>query len=376
LDAKKTRSRYACPSDQLAKKDTMNATITTPHRSFGRSGLEVPVLCFGTAGFGGGNDFFKVWGDVQQPLADRLVDIAIEGGVHFFDTANIYSDGLAETILGHALKGKRNNVLLASKATTPSEALGDIGGSSRAHVLQSVDDSLARLQTDYLDILYMHEFDATTPIEETLRALEHLVKSGKVRAIGCSNYSGWHTMKAFAIADQLGLPRYGGQQVSYSLALRDAENEHIPLALDQDMALMCYSPLGGGAVAGNIQRGKPQVADTRLAKMPDLMASPKEVILTIADAIAQVAEETGKTFAQISLNWVLSRPGVCTAIFAARTEAQLIDNLGATGWKLTPQQIELLDRASEQQPGYPYGHQRQFPTINPPPVPYYDIRKS
>ena len=345
------------------------------HRTFGASGLEVPVLCFGTAGFGGGDAFFKVWGNVQQDLANRLVDVAIDGGVNFFDTANIYSDGLAETILGNALKGKRGSVILASKSSTPNEKLG-VSGAGRASLLKSVDASLARLQTDYLDILYMHEFDATTPIEETLRALEELIASGKVRAIGNSNFSGWHTMKAFAIADQLGLPRYGGQQVSYSLALRDAENEHIPVALDQEMALMCYSPLGGGAVAGSIRRNVPRVADTRLAKMPELMASPEDVVLRITDAIEQVAAETGKTFAQIALNWVLSRPGVCSAIFAARTEAQLVDNLGAVGWKLTPQHIELLDRASEQKPAYPYSHQHQFPTINPPPVPYYHITKS
>lgn len=354
-----------------------STTSSSPieQRPFGRSGLDVPRLCMGTAGFGGGNEFFKVWGDVQQPLADRLVSVAIDSGMHFFDTANIYSDGLAEKILGQALKGKRDQVLLASKSSTPSKALG-VSGASRADLLKSVEDSLVRLQTDYLDILYMHEFDATTPIEETLRVLEELIRSGKVRAIGASNFSGWHTMKAFALADQLNLPRYGGQQVSYSLALRDAENEHLPLALDQDMALMCYSPLGGGAVAGNIRRNQPQVADTRLAKMPELMASPKDVVLTIADALEQVAAATGKTFAQISLNWVLGRPGVCTAIFAARTEEQLRDNLGAVGWQLTPAQVELLDRASEQKPAYPYSHQHQFPTINPPVVPYYKVEKS
>jgi aryl-alcohol dehydrogenase-like predicted oxidoreductase len=351
------------------------AQSAIPHRPFGASGIDVPVLCFGTAGFGGGDAFFKVWGDVQQDLANRLVGAAIDGGVNFFDTANIYSDGLAETILGNALKGKRAQVILASKSSTPSEKLG-VGGASRSALQKSVDDSLRRLQTDYLDILYMHEFDATTPIEETLRALEQLIASGKVRTIGCSNFSGWHTMKAFALADQLALPRYGGQQVSYSLALRDAENEHIPLALDQDMALMCYSPLGGGAVAGNIRRNAPRVPDTRLAKMPELMASPESVVLRVTDAMEQVAADTGKTFAQIALNWVLGRPGVCSAIFAARTEAQLQDNLGALGWQLTPQQIALLDRASEQPPAYPYSHQHQFPTINPPPVPYYHVVKS
>lgn len=312
---------------------------------------------------------------MQQPLADRLVDIAIDHGLRFFDTANMYSDGLAETILGNALKGKRNQVLLASKASTPNPALGG-SGASREQVLKAVHGSLERLQTDYRDILYMHEFDATTPIEETLRVLEELVAAGKVCAIGCTNFLGWATMKAYALADQLGLPRYGGQQVSYSLALRAAENGHMALALDQDMALMCYSPLGGGAVAGNIRRGRPQVADTRMAKMPALMASPRDVILTIADALEQVSQETGKTFAQIALNWVLGRPGVCTAIFAARTEAQLHDNLGAIGWKLTPSQVELLDKASEQKAAYPYGHQHQFPTINPPLVPYYKVAKS
>jgi aryl-alcohol dehydrogenase-like predicted oxidoreductase len=346
------------------------------HRPFGASGLQVPVLCLGTAGFGGGNDFFKAWGNVQQDQANQLVSIAIDGGVNFFDTANVYSDGLAEKILGAALKGRRGQVILSSKATTPSQALGDVGGSSRKNLVKSVNDSLARLQTEYLDILYLHEFDATTPIEEALRALEELVASGKVRHIGCSNFSGWHTMKAFALADQLGLPRYGGQQVSYSLALRDAENEHMPLALDQNMGLMCYSPLGGGAVAGSIRRNQPQPADTRMVKIPSLMASPKEVVLTIADALEQVAADTGKTYAQISLNWVLSRPGVCSAIFGARNEQQLRDNLGAVGWQLTPEQIAVLDRASEQQPAYPYRHQHMFTTINPPPVPYYKVVKS
>lgn len=366
--ASSAKQAVAAPS--LAPKSAIE------HRKFGHSGLEVPVLCMGTAGFGGGNDFFKAWGNVQQQQANRLVDIAIEGGVNFFDTANVYSDGLAEKILGQALKGKRNQVLISSKATTPSAALGDVAGSSRPHLLKSVDDSLARLQTDHLDILYMHELDATTPMEETLRALEYLIASGKVRYVGCSNFSGWHTMKAFALADKYGLPRYGGQQVSYSLALRDAENEHMPLAVDQNMGLMCYSPLGGGAVAGTMQRNRAQVADTRMAKIPSLMSSSKEVIFNINDALAQVSKETGKTFAQISLNWVLSRPGICTAVFGARNEQQLRDNLGAVGWKLTPQQIALLDRASEQKPAYPYGHQHNFPTLNPPLVPYYNIIQS
>jgi aryl-alcohol dehydrogenase-like predicted oxidoreductase len=359
--------------------DTLNSTQQPVQRrdsALGKAGLVVPRLAFGTATFGGGNKFFRVWGDTQQEEANRLVAIAIEGGVNFFDTANSYSDGLAEQILGTALKGKRGDVILASKIGTPRPALDDRGGAGGRYIMQAVNDTLARLQTDYLDLYYVHEYDATTAPDETLRALETLRTSGKVREIACSNFSGWHVMKAFNSADQAGVPRYAAEQVSYSLALRDVEQELMPLALDQGLGLIAYSPLGGGALAGTMRRSQATLADSRMAKMPELMPADAAIIYSITDALDAVAAETGKSYAQIALNWVLARPGISAAVFGARSELQLRDNLGALGWQLTPHQIETLDRASEHKPAYPYGHQHNFPTLNPPPVPYYKTVKS
>jgi aryl-alcohol dehydrogenase-like predicted oxidoreductase len=339
------------------------------YRLFGGSGLKVPVLSFGTGTFGGGNEFFKAWGSSDVAEARRLVDICLEAGVNLFDTANIYSRGLSEEILGEAIAGRRNQVLISTKATF---AMGDGPndlGSSRFHLLRSVEDSLRRLKTDYIDIYHLHGFDALTPIEEALRTLDDLVRSGKVRYIAASNFSGWHLMKSLAISEKYGWERYVAHQVYYSLIGREYEWELMPLALDQKVSAFVWSPLGWGRLTGKIRRNQPLPAESRLHKTADYGPQvPDEYLYKVVDALDEVAAETGKTVPQIALNWLLQRPTVASVIIGARDENQLRQNLGAVGWNLTTEQVTKLDAASDLTPIYPYWHQRQFAQRNPPPV--------
>jgi aryl-alcohol dehydrogenase-like predicted oxidoreductase len=338
-------------------------------RQLGGSGLKVPVLAFGTATFGGGNEFFRNWGSTQVEEATRLVDIALDAGVNLFDTADAYSGGMAEEILGAAIKGRRDQLLLSTKATFRTEPGPNGLGSSRHHLLRACEASLRRLGTDYIDIYHLHGFDALTPIEETLRTLDDLVRSGKVRYIACSNFSGWHLMKSLAVAEKYGLPRYIGHQAYYSLAGREYEWELMPLAIDQRVGTIVWSPLAQGRLTGKLRRDQPAPQDSRLRVTSEVaQSSDSDTLYRIVDAMDVIAAETGKTLSQIALNWLLQRPTVSTIIFGARNEAQLRENFGAADWQLTAEQISALDAASAVTPIYPYWHQRGFIERNPFPT--------
>lgn len=340
------------------------------YRNVGRSGLRVSALSFGTATFGGSNEFFKAWGQTDIDQARRLVDIALDGGINLFDTADVYSDGAAETILGEAIAGRREQLLISTKAGFRTGPGPDDIGSSRAHLISACEASLRRLKTDRIDLWQMHAFDALTPIEETLRAFEDLVKAGKVRFIGCSNFSGWHLMKALGISDQQGLPRYVAHQAYYSLLAREYEWELMPLALDQGVGTVVWSPLSGGRLSGKIRRGQQAPAESRAAQQNSSDANSDERLFNIVDALDAVAKEVGKTVSQVALRWVMQRPSVATLIIGARKESQLVENLAAAEFSLSSEQMEQLDRASMTEPIYPYWHQRQtFADRNPPPVP-------
>jgi aryl-alcohol dehydrogenase-like predicted oxidoreductase len=330
------------------------------YRQLGYSGLKVPALSFGTGTFGGGSEFFKAWGSTDVAEATRLVDICLEAGLNMFDTADVYSKGLSEEILGQAVAGRRHEVLIGTKASfRMGPGVNDLGN-SRHHLIQACEASLRRLGTDYIDLYQMHGFDAISPVEETLSALDTLVRSGKVRYIGCSNFSGWHLMKSLSVSERYGWSRYVAHQAYYSLIGREYEWELIPLAIDQRVGTVVWSPLGWGRLTGKIRRGQPLPEQSRLHKTAE--AGPPvsdEHIYRVVDAIDEVAKETGKSVPQIALNWLLQRPTISSVIVGARNEEQLRQNLGAVGWNLTVEQIQKLDHASATTLTYPYWHQRQ-----------------
>jgi len=336
------------------------------YRRLGLSGLTVPALSFGTGTFGGVGRL-AAWGSSDATEARRLVDICLDAGVSMFDSANVYSAGESERVLGQAIKGRRDKVLISTKATFRfGDGPNDVG-SSRQHLLAAIDGALGRLGTDYIDLFQLHSFDAFTPPEEVLATLDVLVRAGKIRYVGVSNFSGWHLMKSLAVADKYGYPRYVANQTYYSLIGRDYEWELMPLGLDQGLGAVVWSPLGWGRLTGKIRRDQPRPAVSRLPQTADMGPPvPDEHVYRVVDAIDEVAKETGKTVSQIALNWLLQRPTVATLIIGARNEAQLRDNLGASGWKLSAGQIGKLDAASETMPIYPYWHQRMtFTQRNP-----------
>ena len=341
------------------------------YRQLGASGFKVPALSLGTGTFGGGSELFKAWGETDVAEATRLVDICLESGLTMFDSADIYSHGMAEEILGQAIKGRRDQVILSTKATfRAGEGPNDVG-SSRYHITRSVEASLRRLGTDHIDLFQLHGFDALTPVEEVLGTLNDLVRAGKVRYIGCSNFSGWHLMKALATSEKYGLARYVAHQAYYSLVSRDYEWELMPLALDQNVGAVVWSPLGWGRLTGKIRRGQERPKTSRLRSKVATDVGPPvpdEHVYKVVDAIDEVAKETGKTVPQIALNWLLQRPSVANVIIGARNEEQLRQNLGAIGWDLSTEQVARLDAASALTPSYPYWHQRGFAERNPPPV--------
>jgi len=339
------------------------------YRQLSGSGLRVPVFCFGTATFGGQGDFFKAWGSTDASGAKRFIDICLEAGLNFFDTADGYSRGLSEEILGKALEGKRNQVLLSTKGTFPVGDGPNDFGSSRFHIIETCEASLKRLKTDHIDLYYMHGFDATTPVEETLRALDDLVRSGKVRYIGCSNFSGWHLMKSLGISEKYGWSKYVAHQVYYSLLRREFEWELMPLAHDQKVGSIIWSPLAAGALSGKYRRGQKSPADARLAQTSFGVAEINETLYQVVDVIEEVAKESGKTMSQVALNWVLNRPTVASLVIGARNEEQLKENLVALGWSLSAAHLEKLDRVSQMKPVYPYWHQKGFPQLIPSLVP-------
>jgi aryl-alcohol dehydrogenase-like predicted oxidoreductase len=342
------------------------------YRTLGRSGLKVPELCFGTGTFGAGDEFFAAWGNTQADEARKLIDICMEAGCNFFDTADIYSKGRSEEVLGHAIKHlKREDVLISTKATFTFAPGPNNVGSSRYHLIDSLHGSLKRLGTDYIDVYHMHGFDALTPVEETLNTLDKFVREGKVRYIACSNFSGWHLMKSLSVSERYGWARYVGHQVYYSLIGRDYEWELMPLAVDQGIGALVWSPLGWGRLTGKIRRGQPLPKDSRLQTKVVVDNGPIpdwEYVYKVVDAIDDVAKETGKTVPQIALNWLLRRPTVSTLVIGARDEKQLRANLASIGWQLTPEQIAKLDAASQTKLAYPYWHQASFEERNPFPV--------
>ena len=340
------------------------------YRLLGGSGLKVPALSFGAGTFGGGHEFFDAWGataDIGE--AKKIVDICLEAGVTLFDTANVYSNGRSEEVLGKALGNKRDQALISTKATFRlGDGPNDVG-SSRYHLRGSLEASLKRLGTDYVDIYHLHGFDALTPVDEVQDTLNTFVREGKVRYIAASNFSGWHLMKSLDVADRYGWTRYVAHQVYYSLVGREYEWELMPLGLDQKVGALVWSPLGWGRLTGRIRRGQPLPETSRLHKTADMGPQVNdEHLYKVVDALDAVAKETGKTVPQIALNWLLERPTVSSVIVGARNEEQLRQNLGAVGWNLTPEQVSRLDKASEVTPIYPYWHQRLFSERNPLPV--------
>ncbi|SAK67262.1 aldo/keto reductase [Caballeronia glebae] len=340
------------------------------YRHLGASGFKVPVLSFGTGTFGGKGEFFQAWGETDVSEARKLVDICLDAGVTMFDTADIYSRGSSESILGEALKGRRDKVIVSTKATFRFDQDDpNAVGSSRFHLVRAVNAALERLQTDYIDVFQLHGFDAKTPVEETLSTLDDLVRAGKIRYTGVSNFSGWHLQKSLDVADRYGYPRYVANQTYYSLIGRDYEWELMPLGLDQGVGAIVWSPLGWGRLTGKIRRGQPLPATSRLHKTADMGPPvPDEYLYRVVDALDAIAAETGKTVPQIALNWLLQRPTVATVLIGARNEEQLRQNLGAVGWNLTAEQVKKLDEASTVRPAYPYWPQQGFAERNPFPV--------
>jgi len=338
------------------------------YRLLGNSGLKVSELCFGTGTFGGGNEFFKSWGDTGVEDARRLVGLCLDAGVNIFDTADVYSDGLAEEVFGKAIQGKRNELLISTKATFKIGNGPNDVGSSRYHLISACENSLRRLGTDHIDVYHMHGFDALTPVEEVLYALDTLVRTGKVRYIACSNFSGWHLMKSLATSERRGWAKYVAHQVYYSLIGRDYEMELMPLGVDQNIGALVWSPLGWGRLTGKIRRGQPQPESSRLKKTADYGPPVSdEQVFRAVDAIDEVAKENGKTVSQIALNWLLRKPTISSVIIGARNEEQLKQNLAAVDFKLSEAQVKVLDAATTPVVPYPYWHQRLFADRNPIP---------
>ncbi|HEY8432342.1 MAG TPA: aldo/keto reductase [Sandaracinaceae bacterium] len=342
------------------------------HRLLGASGFKVPVLGFGTGTFGGKGPLFSAWGNTDATEARRLIDICLEAGVALFDSADVYSDGEAESILGAALEGKRERTILSTKVSLRSGDGPNEVGASRSHLIRSVDRALARLRTDYIDVLQLHHFDALTPVDAVMSTLDDLVRAGKVRYVGASNFSGWQLMKALAASEHRGYARIVAHQVYYSLIGRDYEWELMPLALAENVGAIVWSPLGWGRLTGRIRRDRPEPPSRRLRETAAL-APPvdDERLFRVTDALDAIARETGKTIPQIAINWLLRRPTVTTVLIGARDEAQLRENLGAVGWTLDPEHVRRLDDASYVTPPYPYYAywNGQFAERTPPPVP-------
>ena len=340
------------------------------YRQLGGSGLRVPALSFGTGTFGGSGPLFSAWGQSDATEARRLIDICLDAGITLFDTADVYSNGASEEILGEAIRGRRDTVLISTKTGLPTGDGPQDWGVGRSRLIRAVEAALRRLGTDHIDLLQLHALDASTPVEELLATLDQLIAAGKVRYAGVSNYPGWQLMKALAAADRHGWPRFVAHQVYYSLIGRAYEADLMPLAADQGVGALVWSPLGWGRLTGRIRRGQPIPEGSRLHETA-AFAPPvaDEFLYDVVDAIDAIAAETGKTVPQIALNWLLQRPTVSSVIIGARDEEQLRQNLGAIGWSLTPDQIARLDAASAVLPPYPhtpYRQQEGFARLNPP----------
>lgn len=342
------------------------------YRFLGSSGFRVSALGFGAGTFGGRGPLFSAWGNTDVEQARRLIDICLEAGLTFFDTADVYSDGASETILGAALQSRRHRVVISTKVSLRAGSDINAVGASRTHLITAVERSLQRLGTDYIDLLQLHQFDAMTPVETVMSTLDDLVRSGKIRYIGASNYSGWQLMKSQAVADRYGYARFVANQAYYSLIGRDYEWELMPAGLDQGIGAVVWSPLGWGRLTGRIRRSQPLPKTSRLHETA-VFAPPvdDERLYRIIDVLDDVSAETGKSIPQIALNWLLQRPTVATVLIGARDERQLRENLGAIGWQLSAEQMARLNAASATTPPYPYYPywNGQFGERSPPPVP-------
>jgi len=341
------------------------------YRYLGHSGFKVPVLGFGAGTFGGKGPLFSAWGNTDIAEAKRLIDICLDAGVNLYDTADVYSDGASESILGAALKGRRDQAIISTKVTLRAGDGPNDVGASRHHLISGVERALKRLDTDYIDLLQLHHFDAMTPVESVMSTLDDLVRAGKVRYLGASNFSGWQLMKSQAAADRYGYSRFVANQTYYSLIGRDYEWELMPLGLDQGVGAVVWSPLGWGRLTGKIRRGQPLPASSRLHDTANF-APPvdEERLYRVVDALDAIAAETGKSVPQVALNWLLQRPTVSTVLIGARNEEQLRQNLDAVGWNLSSEQVAKLDVASAVTPPYPYYPywNGQFTERNPPAV--------
>jgi len=328
------------------------------YRLLGRSGLKVSALTLGTMTFGG-QGFFAKAGNTDLAGARRQLDRCIEAGITLFDTADVYSHGLSEQILGEALGARRNQVLIATKARFAMGEGPNDRGNSRHHLIRACEASLERLKTDHIDLYQLHEWDGQTPLEESLEALDRLQRSGKVRYVGVSNFSGWHLMKSLWIAERLSYARPVAQQIHYTLQAREAEYELLPIAVDQDVGVLVWSPLAGGLLSGKYRRGQPEPAGTRQSEQwNEPPVRDREALYDIIEVLLSVAQARGVTASQVALAWLLARPGIASVIIGARTDEQLADNLRAADLKLLPEELERLERVSRPPLIYPYWHQK------------------
>ncbi|MCC3731536.1 aldo/keto reductase [Rouxiella badensis] len=329
------------------------------YRQLGRSGLKVSALSLGTMTFGGQGKFAKT-GQTDVATARRQIALCREAGINLFDTADVYSGGLSEEILGEALGKARNDVLIATKARFPMSEGPNGGGSSRHHILRACEASLKRLNTDHIDLYQLHQWDGLTPLEETLRALDDLVSSGKVRYVGLSNFSAWHLMKTLGVSDTHHWVRPVSQQIHYTLQAREAEYELLPVSHDQGLGVLVWSPLAGGLLSGKYRRNQPQPEGTRhLAEWGEPPVRDESKLYDIVDVLVDIAAARGVSAAQISLAWLLSKPVVTSVIVGARSEEQLVDNLKAAEITLSADELERLNQVSQPPLIYPYWHQAQ-----------------
>jgi aryl-alcohol dehydrogenase-like predicted oxidoreductase len=326
------------------------------YRTLGRSGLKVSTLTLGTMTFGGTGPFAAV-GNSDLSEARRIIDTCIDTGINLIDTANVYSNGLSEEIIGEALGGKRkNDVLIATKARMKIGTGPNDEGLSRYHLIRECEKSLKRLKTDVIDIYFMHEWDGTTPLEETLSALDMLVRQGKVRYVGCSNYSGWHIMKALGIAEREHYPRFVTQQIHYTLEAREAEYELLPISVDQGLGVLVWSPLAGGLLSGKYTRDK--ATARQLAGWSEPPIRDEDRLWRIVDTLVEIGKERGVSAAQVGLAWLLGRPAVASLVIGGRNEAQFKDNIAAANLTLSLEERTRLDTVSKPPVLYPYWHQQ------------------
>ncbi|RCW19874.1 aryl-alcohol dehydrogenase-like predicted oxidoreductase [Ciceribacter lividus] len=329
------------------------------YRQLGRSGLKVSAVSMGTFSFGGKGDFAMVASQGVKE-AQRLVDTCIDGGINLFDTANMYSAGRSEEILGEVLEGRRDKVLVSSKARMRIGDGPNDEGVSRYHLIRECERSLKRLRTDHIDIYFMHEWDGLTPAEEMLSALDTLVSQGKVRYVGCSNYSGWHIMKVLGIADIKSYPRFVTQQIHYTLEAREAEYELLPISVDQGLGVMVWSPLAAGLLSGAFRRDRTPSDSRQAAGWSEPPIRDKERLWTIVDVLVEIAEARGATPAQVALAWTLSRPAIASVVVGGLTEQHFRDNIAAVDLELSIQELERLNAVSRLPYLYPYWHQHNF----------------